>query len=145
MLEPILNISVLAHAQVLEAIQEDKPNFRFMGTDVNCSQIFNYKKTFVEKGSWAFQCVDYVNEQLPSGYELVFSRDLLRHTSMHAVWQFLNNVKASGAKFLLVGARCALGSCPPSCAAPATGQAMTLTAYCNRLTTKRITRCQQVG
>jgi hypothetical protein len=49
------------------------------------------------------QCVDYANQHLPSGYELVFSRDSLQHLPMHGAWQFLNNVKASGAKYLLVG------------------------------------------
>jgi hypothetical protein len=49
------------------------------------------------------QCVDYANQPLPSGYDLVFSRDSLQHIPMHGAWQFLNNVKASGAKYLLVG------------------------------------------
>lgn len=49
------------------------------------------------------QCVDYANQPLPSGYDLVFSRDSLQHIPMHGVWQFLNNVKASGAQYLLVG------------------------------------------
>lgn len=49
------------------------------------------------------QCVDYSAQPLPSGYELVWSRDSLQHVPMHGAWQFLNNVKASGAKYLLVG------------------------------------------
>jgi hypothetical protein len=49
------------------------------------------------------QCVDYSNQRLPGGYDLVWSRDSLQHISMHGAWQFLNNVKASGAKYLLVG------------------------------------------
>jgi len=49
------------------------------------------------------QCVDYSNQPLPSGYDLVFSRDSLQHIPMHGTWQFLNNVRASGAKYLLVG------------------------------------------
>jgi hypothetical protein len=49
------------------------------------------------------QCIDYSNQRLPSGYDLVWSRDSLQHIPMHGAWQFLNNVKASGAKYLLVG------------------------------------------
>lgn len=49
------------------------------------------------------QCVDYSNQRLPSGYDLVWSRDSLQHIPLHGAWQFLNNVKASGAKYLLVG------------------------------------------
>jgi hypothetical protein len=104
--------------QVLDSIEADKKGFRFMGTDVACSQIDKHKAKFADKQSWAFQCVDYANERLPSGYELVFSRDSLQHVPMHAVWQFLNNVRASGAKYLLVGA--AAGRCGPMAhAAPA--------------------------
>ena len=54
-------------------------------------------------GAYSVQCVDYSNQPLPSGYDLVFSRDSLQHLPMHGAWQFLNNVKASGAKYLLVG------------------------------------------
>ena len=49
------------------------------------------------------QCVDYSAQPLPKGYDLVFSRDSLQHIPMHGAWQFLNNVRASGAKYLLVG------------------------------------------
>lgn len=47
--------------------------------------------------------MDYSAQPLPKGYELVFSRDSLQHIPMHGAWQFLNNVRASGAKYLLVG------------------------------------------
>lgn len=33
----------------------------------------------------------------------MWSRDSLQHVPLHATWQFLNNVKASGARYLLVG------------------------------------------
>lgn len=33
----------------------------------------------------------------------MWSRDSLQHVPFHAAWQFLNNVRASGAKYLLVG------------------------------------------
>lgn len=49
------------------------------------------------------QCIDYSAQSLPSGYQLIWSRDSLQHVTWHAVWQFLNNVRASGAKYLLVG------------------------------------------
>lgn len=51
----------------------------------------------------SLQCVDYSAQPLPKGYELIFSRDSLQHIPMHGAWQFLNNVRASGAKYLLVG------------------------------------------
>jgi hypothetical protein len=54
--------------------------------------------------------VDYANQPLPSGYDLVWSRDSLQHIPMHGVWQFMNNVKASGAKYLLVGSYIKVGA-----------------------------------
>ncbi len=53
---------------------------------------------FAAKPNMQFQCIDYANERLPAGYELVWSRDSLQHVPWHATWQFLNNVKASGAR-----------------------------------------------
>lgn len=51
----------------------------------------------------ATQCIDYASQPLPKGYDLVFSRDSLQHIPLHGTWQYLNNVRASGAKYLLVG------------------------------------------
>jgi hypothetical protein len=51
----------------------------------------------------ATQCIDYASQPLPKGYDLVFSRDSLQHVPLHGTWQYLNNVRASGAKYLLVG------------------------------------------
>lgn len=89
---------------VLADISRTKPDFRFMGTDVTCSLIDQHRKNFtIQQANWDFKCVDYANEPLPSGYELVFSRDSLQHVPLHAAWQFLNNVRNSGARYLLVG------------------------------------------
>ena len=33
----------------------------------------------------------------------MWSRDSLQHVPLHATWQFLNNVRNSGARYLLVG------------------------------------------
>lgn len=94
--------SMLWMPLVLKEAQTKNPEFRFKGTDVVCSLIERHKITYANT-SWSFECVDYANQLLPSGYDLVFSRDSLQHVPMHAVWQFLNNVKATGAKWLLVG------------------------------------------
>lgn len=89
---------------VLEQLEAQNPSgFRFMGTDVVCSLVGRHKLAFVNHSNWQFQCIDYANQPLPSGYDLIFSRDSLQHLPMHGAWQFLNNVKASGAKWLLVG------------------------------------------
>lgn len=87
----------------LTNITHSLPDFRFMGTDLVCDLMEQHWGTFKEHKNWQFACVDYANERLPAGYELVFSRDSLQHLPLDSVWMFLNNVKASGARYLLVG------------------------------------------
>lgn len=88
---------------VLENVTQSMPEFQFMGTDVVCGLTEAHKQTFKKHQNWKFSCLDFVNELLPSGYDLVLSRDSLQHLPLDAVWMFLNNVKASGARYLLVG------------------------------------------
>jgi hypothetical protein len=48
-----------------------QPGFRFHGTDVVCSLIEQHRTTFANvSGSWAFDCVDYAAQPLPTGYEV---------------------------------------------------------------------------
>jgi hypothetical protein len=95
--------SMLWMPTLLQEVEATQPGFRFHGTDVACTLIDKHKQTFAEHKDWRFECVNYANELLPSGYELVFSRDSLQHLPLHSSWQFLNNVRATGAKWLLVG------------------------------------------
>jgi hypothetical protein len=95
--------SMLWMPTLLQEVEEKQTGFRFFGTDVACGLIDKHKQTFADNKNWGFECVDYANQLLPAGYELVFSRDSLQHLPLHSAWQFLNNVRASGAKWLLVG------------------------------------------
>lgn len=95
--------SMLWMPLLLEKAEEHNPSFRFMGTDVVCTLMDQHRKTFINHTNWDFECIDYANQRLPSGYDLLFSRDSLQHVPLHAVWQFLNNVRTSGARYLLVG------------------------------------------
>ncbi|KAF6257993.1 hypothetical protein COO60DRAFT_1520969 [Scenedesmus sp. NREL 46B-D3] len=87
----------------LKEVEATNPSFKFMGSDVTCALVDKHTSTFAEHGNWKFDCIDYANQPLPSGYDLTFSRDSLQHVPMHAMWQFLNNFRNSGAKWLLVG------------------------------------------
>jgi hypothetical protein len=95
--------SMLWMPLVLAEVEREQPGFRFHGSDVVCPLIANHTTTFAHKTNYAFSCIDYANQRLPSGYDVVWSRDSLQHVPLHATWQFLNNVRASGARYLLVG------------------------------------------
>jgi hypothetical protein len=89
---------------LLEDVEKTIPGFKFHGTDVVCNLTNTHAKRWRKtKPNWKFSCVDYTNEPLPTGYDAIWSRDSLQHLPLHAVWQFLNNARASGAKFLFVG------------------------------------------
>jgi hypothetical protein len=88
---------------VLTNISSSQPAFKFMGTDVVDGLIKEHTSKFANNSNWQFKCVDYAHEPLPSGYELVFSRDSLQHLPLDGAWMLLNNVRNSGARYLLVG------------------------------------------
>lgn len=89
--------------QVLENVTSKQPNFKFMGVDVVCSLIEQHKEKFASSRGYEFACLDYASQQLPCGYDLIFSRDSLQHVPSYAIWNFLNNAKSSKARYLLVG------------------------------------------
>lgn len=97
---------------VLRAVQARRPGFRFQGNDVVCGLIEKHRATFSNESNWRFDCVDYSNEPLPKGYDLIWNRDSLQHVPFHAIYQFLNNVKASGARYLLVSSFPGFGTKP---------------------------------
>jgi hypothetical protein len=54
-------------------------NFKFLGVDVACSLVDKHRQQFANETDWSFQCLDYANEPIPTGYDLVFCRDSLQH------------------------------------------------------------------
>jgi hypothetical protein len=88
---------------VIKEVTASNPNFEFMGTDVACSLIEKHRQHFAADPKMKFECIDASFEPLPKGYDLIFSRDSLQHLPYRSVLSFLRNVKASGAKYLLVG------------------------------------------
>lgn len=106
---------------VLQDVEKVQPGFKFMGTDVVCSLIDSHKSNFASHSNWQFDCLDYTHQQLPSGYDLVVSRDSLQHLPLNGVWMYLNNVRSSGAKYLLVGSYIKYGPGNPNHDVPAGG------------------------
>jgi hypothetical protein len=89
---------------VARAAHDADPDFRYTGTDAVCSLVESHHSTFANESAWMdFTCVDASHQPLPSGYDLVFSRDSLQHLPIASAYKFLHNVRASGAKYLLVG------------------------------------------
>jgi hypothetical protein len=76
---------------------------KFLGTDVACKVISKHQEAYANSEDRSFKCLDYARESLPHGYQAVFSRDSLQHVPISAAYAFLNNVRQSGAKYLIVG------------------------------------------
>jgi hypothetical protein len=89
--------------EVIEKVREQIPDFKYLGLDVACALITNHTAAFAAKPYMRFQCLDVCYEPIPSGYDLIFSRDSLQHLPMAAAYAFLYNVAHSNAKYLLVG------------------------------------------
>ena len=89
--------------EVIEKVREQIPDFKYLGLDVACALITNHTATFADKPYMSFRCLDVSYEPVPSGYDLVFSRDSLQHLPMSAAYAFLYNIARSNPKYLLVG------------------------------------------
>jgi len=58
---------------------------RYHGVDVVESLITNAKQKYSNESDWEFSVCDFSAEDLPNGYELIFSRDALQHLSYEKV------------------------------------------------------------
>jgi hypothetical protein len=94
--------------EVVEKVREQIPDFKYLGLDVACALVTNHTAAFADKPYMSFRCLDVSYEQVPSGYDLIFSRDSLQHLPMPAAYAFLYNMARSSAKYLLVGSYVAL-------------------------------------
>ena len=58
---------------------------RYHGVDVVESLITNAKQKYSNESNWEFSVCDFSAEDLPNGYDLIFSRDALQHLSYEKV------------------------------------------------------------
>jgi len=70
--------------------------FATQGLDVACDVIANNTNKFAAQAEFmSFECIDMTSEQMPTGYDLIFSRDALQHLPLSSTRGFLSIVKAS--------------------------------------------------
>jgi hypothetical protein len=102
------------------------PSFHYYGIDVACDQIQTRRAQMGAGDHWArpnatarparappgpggvawrFDCVDAAHQGLPRGADLVATFDTLEHLPIESAFMFLSAVKASGARWLLLGGR----------------------------------------
>jgi hypothetical protein len=84
---------------------ETNRTFRYFGVDVVESVVNKSIGKFQNfSGEWQFATIDFTRQQLPHGYELIFSRDALQHLPIVKVVAALRMYASTrGARYLLVG------------------------------------------
>ena len=70
---------------VSEDFKSRGKRFRYHGVDVVESLITNAKQKYSNESDWDFSVCDFSAEDLPNGYDLIFSRDALQHLSYEKV------------------------------------------------------------
>lgn len=78
--------------------------FRYHGVDIVESVINKVKKRFGEKKNWKFDSLDITRQPLPTGYDLIYSRDALQHLPLLKVVDALENIaNTKDSRYFLVG------------------------------------------
>ncbi len=107
---------------LLSQLVYNQPGFRFLGVDVVRSVVERNQQSF--SGNWLARLgtsanarqwnpgfsVDFAQADLasegwsvPSGYELILSRDALQHNKLADVWRILRRYAESDARYVLIG------------------------------------------
>ena len=90
---------------LLENLSKNIPSFRYHGVDVVESIVNISKQKYAHLApSWQMTALDISHDRLPTGYELIFSRDTLQHLPLNVVIDTLENFsRTNGSNYLLVG------------------------------------------
>jgi hypothetical protein len=86
-------------------LRQQLPCFKYYGVDVVKSVIDDNKLLYTNASFVAFDTMDLSKSEamLPSGYDLIISRDALQHLSYKSIAGVVSTYCRSGATFLLVG------------------------------------------
>ena len=90
---------------LLVNLSQNIANFRYHGVDVVDSIIRKSQIKYKHfSPRWQVTAMDISKESLPTGYDLIFSRDALQHLPLNIVVDTLENFsRTKGSKYLLIG------------------------------------------
>ena len=88
---------------VIDRVHHFIPKFRYLGVDVVPSVIAKHKAKFASKPWYNFVVMDMSSQKLPSGYDMIWSRDTLQHMPFNMIISTLENFATSGVRYLAVG------------------------------------------
>ena len=89
---------------VLRDIWDDIEGFQYLGVDIVQSVIMANIEHFKHQTSWMhFRTMDFSEQPLPGGYDLIFCRDALQHLPLLSGINALENFSKTKARYLLVG------------------------------------------
>ena len=89
---------------LLNNITNEIPDFRYYGVDVVESVINISKVKYANKKNWKLDVLDITSQELPDGYDLLFSRDAFQHLPLIKIANALKMIaNAKEAKYFLVG------------------------------------------
>eukprot|EP00667_Euglena_gracilis_P014214 EG_transcript_14695 len=83
-------------------VLEKVPDIRYTGVDVACNVVHQLQRKR-EFHRHRFHCMDMCHQPFLHGADLIFTRDALMHLPYNYTFDFLENVKRSGARYLFVG------------------------------------------
>eukprot|EP00124_Ichthyophonus_hoferi_P005960 Ihof_evm1s1074 gene=Ihof_evmTU1s1074 len=87
---------------LLDEVATFNPNFHYHGCDVTKSVVDRNIKENIHKSRWSFSHCD-ITTGLPSGdFDIIFTRAALQHLPHKSVFKYLDMVKKSGIKYILI-------------------------------------------
>jgi len=87
----------------LQDVRKQIPEFVYEGVDVVKKVVDANQRHFTEDPKTTIRHGDFVNEPVPKGFDLIFSRDALQHLTYAQVIKALQNFAESDARFVVVG------------------------------------------
>ncbi|KAG7671447.1 hypothetical protein Ndes2526B_g09397 [Nannochloris sp. 'desiccata'] len=85
---------------VIQRLRQFNPRLKYCGVDVVLSVI---EKNKLKHQQLEFLRVDIAQEKLPTGFDMIWSRDALQHLSYELIIGALENFGRSGVKYVAVG------------------------------------------